>query len=109
MSIGPMNPIAASVIGSTYGMNRASDIERTQQDSTSQEVRLESAEKAETASDVGETDGRDSQTSERDGDGRRPWEFRRGRAKGTADAPPADPHLPKDPTGLSGNALDLTG
>jgi hypothetical protein len=104
-----MNPIAASVVGSAFATNRSADIERVEQDTASQASHLDGLDKAELAGDVGETKGDDSHASERDADGRRAWEFRRGKRARSGDFAIADSNLPKDPSGQSGNELDLCG
>jgi hypothetical protein len=73
----------------------------------------ETAERAENAAGIGQTE-EDSQTSERDADGRRPWEKAATDKKTTAKKPDdvaTDPSSPlaKDPTGDCGGQLDLVG
>src|SRR5580704_15535206 len=103
MSIGPMNPIAASIVGSAFQANRSADIERAEQDANSQASHIAGLDKADLSNDVGETNGDDSHTSERDADGRRAWEFRRGKRARSGEFATADSNLPKDPSGQSGN------
>ena len=62
--------------------------------------------KAEAAAGVGEPDGEDHETHDRNADGRRPWEDQ---PAPEADAEPPDMRQSKDPSGQSGNLLDLTG
>ncbi len=64
--------------------------------------------KAEAAAGIGETDGEDHQTDERDADGRRPWEFPP-KKRNSAEDPAKQPPQSRDTTGESGNLLDLTG
>ena len=61
------------------------------------------------AAGVGQTDGENHQTAERDADGRRLWEF--SRRHGEQDAVHEEPRDPQvqDPTGQSGSMLDLSG
>ena len=80
-----------------------------QQDNTARELRVQSDKKAEMAAGIGETDGKDHETAERDADGRRLWEFRRPEAKSDAADDVENPPPAKDPTGQSGNVLDLSG
>ena len=61
--------------GTFLAQTRGSDIDRTQQESNSQDLRAESDLKAEAAAGVGQTDGEEHQTAKRDADGRRLWEF----------------------------------
>jgi hypothetical protein len=110
MSIGLVSgSIAGSAAGTSLAQTRGSDIDRTQQESSARDLRTQSAEKAESAAGVGETDGDNHQTAERDADGRRPWEFprRQGPQEDGSDAPPRDQG--RDPTGQSGSMLDLSG
>ena len=108
MSVGPMTGIAGSVAGTPLAQTKGSDIERTHQDAVVQQSSVENEEKAESAAGVGEPDTEDHSTDERDADGRLPWQLPE--AKQNPDkqvAPPAQPT--KDPTGQSGNLLDLSG
>jgi hypothetical protein len=108
MSIGPSSPIALSAAGTFLAQIRGSDVDRAQQEGSAQALRADSQEKAELAAGVGQTDGDNHQTEERDADGRRLWEFSRRPGE------PEDddlPRLPKgeDPTGQSGGMIDLCG
>jgi hypothetical protein len=91
--------------------NKAADVERAGQD-TNQQRQLRGVEKALAAEGLAAAD-EDQASSERDADGRRLWE-RDGRQQAKSQASDlevtAEEHLPvKDPTGNSGNQLDLTG
>jgi hypothetical protein len=109
MSIGSLSGIAGSVAGTSLAQTRGSEIDRAQQESTARELRAHSEEKAESAAGIGEADGDNHETSERDADGRRLWEFprRQGEQDVVSDAPDRGKSL--DPTGQSGNTLDLSG
>ena len=73
------------------------------------ELRARSEQKAEMAAGVGQTDGDNHQTAERDADGRRLWEFpQRRRRAGRRPRRVASPQG-QDPTGQSGSMLDLSG
>jgi hypothetical protein len=105
MSIGPLG-IAASAAGSPLPQRKGADVERTQAEVGAERRAVYYDEKATAADGVGEPDGDDHETAERDGDGRRDWE----------DQPPPEaqagtprPRQSKDPTEQSGNLLDLTG
>jgi hypothetical protein len=114
MSLGPLGGIAASAAGAPLAQTKGSDVERAEQDSAAQARRVQADLKAENAEGIGEADGEDHETAERDADGRRLWE---GPPQGQADqAEQTEPdHAPgegrcsRDPTGRSGNLLDLTG
>jgi len=109
MSIGPLSSIVGSVAGTSLAQTRGSEIDRAQQDNTASELHALSEEKAELAAGVGQTDGDNHQTAERDADGRRLWEFSRRKAE--PDASDDEPHRQRsqDPTGESGSMLDLSG
>jgi hypothetical protein len=111
MSIGPLAGLGASVAGTPLAQTRGADVERTQQESGNQQRRVENQQKAENAAGIGETDGDDHETAERDADGRRLWEETPQpdgpqAAGGTASG---DSSQSKDATGQSGSLLDLTG
>lgn len=114
MSIGLLSNIGGSVAGSSLAQVRGSDADRAPQEQSASQLVAQSNEKAELASGVGQTDGDDHQTAERDADGRQVWQLRRkppAQRAGTADdeaAPPPDARA-KDPTGQSGSMLDLSG
>lgn len=108
MSIGPAGGIAGSAAGAPL-QSKGADSDRAAQEATAQQRQVDSQQAAEKASGVGQTE-EDQETSERDADGRRLWE---GDAE-TPSEPRADeqenpPGGSKDPTGESGNLLDLSG
>ena len=107
MSVGPLGGIAGSAAGSPLAQTKGPETERLQQDAGAQETRVQNQTKAETASGIGEADGQDHQTADRDADGRSPWKIPARKAGGQS--PAADEAQTKDPTGQSGNLLDLTG
>ena len=116
MSIGPLGGLMGSVAGTSLAQTKGSEVERAQQDQGAQQRQVKNETRAEAAAGIGETDGQDHETGERDADGRRLWE-RRGAARSKPDAPPdaaaagvdTPPPRPADPTGQSGSQLDLTG
>ncbi len=112
MSVGPMGGLAGSAAGSSLAQTKGSEVERAAQDTASQKRRIHTDAKAESAAGIGETDGEDHESAERDADGRRIWEDqRRGEPDaqdgGDLEAPPT--RQSRDATGTSGNQLDLTG
>ena len=111
MSIGPLGGVAGSAAGSPLSQTSGSEVERAQQDATAQQTRNVSNQKAESAAGIGETDGEDHETAERDADGRRLWEEPAGKAEEVAEEETPERPAPrsKDPSGASGNLLDLTG
>ncbi len=81
-------------------------MDRAQEEVGAQRRQVYHDNKAEAADGVGEPDGEDHETAERDGDGRRPWgEPPEARAAGDR----SDVRSSQDPLGESGNLLDLTG
>ena len=113
MSVGPMGGIAGSVAGSPLAQTQGAEPERARQDAGAQQRRIESDQKADAAAGIGETDGEDHETAERDADGRRLWEEPPPEGQDTEDAErqPDSPQerLSRDATGQSGNLLDLSG
>ena len=96
MSIGPLSGIAGSVAGTSLAQTRGSEIDRAQQESTARELRARSEQKAELAAGVGQADGDNHQTAERDADGRRLWEFPQ--RQGQQDAGHEEPRRPRAKT-----------
>ena len=109
MSIGPLSGIAGSVAGTSLAQTRGSEIDRAQQESTARELVARSRQKAEMAAGIGQADGDNHETAQRDADGRRLWEFPE--RQGGQDAVHEEPRRPQgqDPTGQSGTKLDLSG
>jgi hypothetical protein len=111
MSVGPLGMIGSSA-GSPLAQSQGAEVNRTQQETTSQLRQTQMNEKAENAAGVGHTE-QDEQATDRDADGRRPWEIgvsppeeETGEHEtGGADAM----RLGKDPSGLTGRQLDLSG
>jgi hypothetical protein len=108
MSIASLG-IAGSLAGTALPQ-RAADAEKAQRETTDQARAADATEQAENAAGIGQTE-EDSQTSERDADGRRLWEEqRRTKAKAAEPEPQTSPaSLAKDPTGARGTHLDLLG
>ena len=114
MSLGPLGGIASSAAGSPLSQTKGSEVERAEQESASQARRVQADQQADSAAGIGEADGEDHETAERDADGRRLWE---GPPQGqAAEAEQADPDRSpdehprsRDSTGQRGNLLDLTG
>jgi type II secretory pathway pseudopilin PulG len=110
MSIASLGIIGG--LATTTAPQRAQETDRAERQSVDQDRTLETAERAENAAGIGQTE-EDSQSSDRDADGRRLWEKpNRPKNSDPATAPaPTEPasHLSKDPTGSCGNELDLLG
>ena len=108
MSIGSLGIVGG--LAGTAVSQRTADADRVQRETVEQVRAAESSAQAENAAGIGQTE-EDSQTAERDADGRRPWEQASRVTEKPAEAPPAAPHIPisKDPTGTCGGQLDLVG
>jgi hypothetical protein len=104
MSIGPSLP--ASAAGSPLAQTSGTELERAQTEVGARRRRVYHERKAESAADVGETDGDDLETHQRDADGQQPWEQQ---TEGESAADQTVGRQSKDPTRQSGNLLDLTG
>jgi len=110
MSIGSLGIIGG--LAGTQLPQRAAEVEKAQHEAADQTRAVQAEQRAEQAAGIGQTE-EDSQASERDADGRRPWEERtKGKAQSpqppSAEASPAI-HRAKDPTGACGGQLDLMG
>jgi hypothetical protein len=111
MSVGITGGLIGSAAGAPLSQTAGAETERTQKDSAARERLADGQNKSERASGIGTTE-QDQQTDERDADGRRMYEQanRRDAADAEPDANSTEPpRRVKDPTGQSGNALDLTG
>lgn len=111
MSLGPVGGIFAGAAGAPLAQTKGTESDRVQQDTRAAQRQVEQAQRADDAAGVGQTDGEEHQSHERDADGRRHWEepAHRQTATATPEEAPAPPHAVRDPSGISGNQLDLSG
>ena len=107
MSVGPLGGIAGSAAGSPLAQTKGSDVERAAQDAGNQQRQVQNQQKADSAAGIGETDGEDHETAERDADGRLPW--RQSAAAKQAEQSGDEQPPSKDALGQRGTQLDLTG
>lgn len=108
MNVGIATGLLGSAAGSPLSQTVGAETERAQKDSAARERAVDGQDKSEKASGIG-TMEEDQQASERDADGRRLWEDA-GKKQNAAAADGGEPERrAKDPTGMSGNSLDLTG
>ena len=111
MSVGPMGMVG-STAGAPLAQSQGSDVDRAQQDTASQARQTQMSETAEQAAGVGHTE-QDEEATDRDADGRRPWELGPTPLAGALDegepAPDVASCPSKDPSGLTGSQLDLQG
>jgi hypothetical protein len=108
MSVGPLVGINVSAAGTPLAQAKGSDVDKSTQDVGAQSRSTVYEKKAEAAAGIGETDGEEHQTDERDADGRRLWEFTEKNPK-NPDNDVANRSRSRDATGESGNLLDLSG
>lgn len=106
MNVVPLGGIISGAAGAPLAQTGGAESERTQRDVTVRERHAASEQSAEMAAGIGTTD-EDQETSERDADGRTFWE-QPTPSTTREDSTPAVKQS-KDPTGVSGNSLDLTG
>jgi hypothetical protein len=107
MNIGATTGTLGSAAGAPLSQAAGAEAERAQKESAVQQRLADAQTKSEKASGIGQMD-EDQQASERDAAGRRLWEDTAKKKVEEADASEAQRQA-KDPTGMSGNSLDLTG
>ena len=97
--------IVTGAAGLPLAQTKGAEVDRAHQGVGAQRRRVYHGRKAEAAAGVGEPDGEDHETAERDADGRCPWEEP---SEPAGDAP-LHPPCSKDTSRQSGNLLDLNG
>jgi len=101
--------IASTAAVTTLLQARGSETDRVQQETAIRERAVDSTSEAEAAEGIGTTN-EEQAASDRDADGRRPWEMTPTDPGG---ADPSDENgssqRAKDPTGQAGSKLDLSG
>jgi type II secretory pathway pseudopilin PulG len=106
-----MSIASLGIVGGLAGTalpQRAAESERVQRETVDQSRAAAASEQAESAAGIGQTE-EDSQTSDRDADGRRLWE-QTAQSKASDAAGKESPNpLAKDPSGTCGGQLDLVG
>jgi hypothetical protein len=107
MSIGSLGIVGG--LAGTALPQRAAESERVQRETVEQTRATQASEQAENAAGIGQTE-EDSQTAERDADGRRLWEQQQ-RSPNAASENAKEAHVPlaKDPSGACGGLLDVMG
>jgi hypothetical protein len=108
MSIGSLG-IVGSLAGSALAQ-KAPEADKVQKEATDRTRQTDAEARAESAAGIGQTE-EESQASERDADGRRPWELPQ---RKKADEPVPDSgdgvtQAAKDPTGDRGGLIDISG
>ncbi len=115
MSIGPMSGVQGSAAGAPLSQTKGSETERAAKDSSATQRQVKNDTKAEQAAGIGQTEG-DEGPADRDADGRKLWEDSTDFSsqeetpeESSAGEEDPSPQQTEDPTGETGNALDLTG
>ena len=106
MSIGSLG-IVGSLVGTSLAQ-KAAEVDKTQRDAADAARQNEATDRAESAEGIGQTE-EDSRAGERDADGRRLWERRAKTTEEDAAASTPTTAVAKDPDGISGGVLDLSG
>jgi hypothetical protein len=109
MSIGSLPAVVASAAGTPLAQAKGSEVERANNEVSAQQRQTYNAMKAESAAGIGETDGEDHETAERDADGRRMWENILKSKKAQLEEGETAPPISRDASGQSGSLLDLSG
>jgi len=109
MSMVPLGGLIGSAAGVPLSQTKGGETERAQKESLTQSREFDAAQLAERAAGIGQTE-QDQESSDRDADGRRPWErSTESKKQPPAETPVAQARHGKDASGQSGNQLDLTG
>jgi hypothetical protein len=111
MNVASFAGTIGSAAGAPLSQTTGSETERTSRDGAAQQRQVDADQKAELAAGIGQTK-EDQESSERDADGRRPWEAQLRKSADedeNADVSAAPMRQSKDATGQCGNQLDLTG
>ncbi|MEX0643266.1 MAG: hypothetical protein WD468_11225 [Pirellulales bacterium] len=111
MNVASLGGLIGSAAGSPLSQTSGSETERASRDGAAQQRQVDANQKAELAAGIGQTQ-EDQESSERDADGRRPWEAPTKQAldeEEHAEASTVPVRQSKDATGQCGNQLDLTG
>jgi hypothetical protein len=116
MSVGSLG-IAAGLAGSPLAQKTGAAVDRAKQDTAHAQRQAEATQRTADAAGIGQTH-EEKEASERDADGRMPWERQEPSAEASAaiDAdqsiagdPSQNPPGVRDPKGESGGQLDLVG
>ncbi|MCS7304105.1 MAG: hypothetical protein NZ602_03220 [Thermoguttaceae bacterium] len=107
MQVGALGPIAAGAAGAPLAQTKGTELDRTHQESAAHQRRIRTEQQAADAAGIGQTDGQEHQTDERDADGRLPWQMPNRPLPNPP--PPSPPCRPEDPNGATGTQLDLLG
>ncbi len=104
MSIGPSTPIGTAA-GSPLAQRKGTDTDLAAQETSAQQRKVRTDLQSQQAAGIGEM-SHETEVADRDADGRRAWEYgQHDPSQETTDTPPRS----KDPSGQSGNRIDLSG
>ena len=108
MSIGSLG-IVGSLAGTPLAQ-KGPETDKVQKEATDRTRQTEADARAESAAGIGQTE-EESQASERDADGRRPWEVPATKKEDEAATDTAGDSIPigKDPSGDRGGLIDIRG
>ncbi|HUE71239.1 MAG TPA: hypothetical protein VMP01_10170 [Pirellulaceae bacterium] len=109
MSIGSLG-IVGSLAGSPLAQ-KAPEADKVQKDATDRTRQSDAEARAESAAGIGQTE-EESQASDRDADGRRPWEVTQRKKEdepATEPSPDGSVLAVKDPSGDRGSLIDISG
>lgn len=108
MSIGSLG-IVGSLAGSPLAQ-KSPEADKVQKEATDRTRQTDAEARAESAAGIGQTE-EESQASERDADGRRPWEITQRKKEDEAAPEAADgsTSAAKDPSGDRGSLIDISG
>jgi len=109
MQLGPLGNIAAGAAGTPLAQTKGPELDRSHQEAASHQRRLQTEQQAANADGIGQTDGQEHQTDERDADGRLPWEIPNRPPQNAQESSSSPTTPPPDPTGDIGAQLDLLG
>lgn len=109
MQLGPLGQISASAAGAPLAQSKGTELDRTHQESAAHQRQIRTEQQAADAAGIGQTDGQEHQTDERDADGRLPWEIPARPANPQGEQPEDSPSRCPDPSGTTGTHLDLLG
>jgi hypothetical protein len=111
MSIGSLGFVGVGA-ATPLAQSKGADVDRAAEEVSAQQGQNINEQKAEQAAGVGQADGEDHETEDRDADGRRLWELpakKKSAAAAASAIVEAEPPHSRDPSGNCGTTLDLLG
>ena len=110
MSIGSLG-FGGIGAGAPLAQSKGSDVDRAEVETSAQQRQIDHDLKAEQAAGIGQADGDEHETEDRDADGRRLWEriAKKKPIQESVDSTAVETPPIRDPSGIAGNELDLIG